>query len=223
MNLNDRSSTDSTRELSVEFYCISIVLPVILARLYSAWFRMTEISPTVVLTPSFQLASCITGCIGLYGLCVQMNLIYKMWGAIQDGHARTTPGKAVGFCFIPLFGFFWMYQVYWGFSKDYNSYIQRHSLSVPRLPQSLFIVYVSLGLISLLSLIPKLIPNAFGGFLDSVNIFVQLWVVSKICDAVNAIAACREVSSPNVPQKKRVDNVALNLNIEQSKQRTPPR
>src|ERR1700681_1097261 len=30
-------------------------------------------------------------------------LIYTMWAAIQDGHVRTTPGRAVGFLFIPIY------------------------------------------------------------------------------------------------------------------------
>ena len=31
---------------------------------------------------------------------------YQAWSAIQDGHARTSPGRAVGFVFIPLFNFY---------------------------------------------------------------------------------------------------------------------
>src|SRR5687767_6774080 len=60
------------------------------------------------------------------------HLYYRAWKAIQDGHARTTPGKAVGFLLIPLFNLYWMFPALWGFSKDYNAYIERHSINVPR-------------------------------------------------------------------------------------------
>jgi hypothetical protein len=42
----------------------------------------------------------------LYGAVVQMMLIYNAWSAINDGQARTTPGKAVGFLLIPLFNIY---------------------------------------------------------------------------------------------------------------------
>ena len=40
---------------------------------------------------------------GIYGGVVNVVLWYKAWAALQDGHARTTPGKAVGLLFIPFF------------------------------------------------------------------------------------------------------------------------
>jgi hypothetical protein len=39
----------------------------------------------------------------LFSLVVLFMFIYRMWASIEDGQARMTPGKAVGFCFIPLF------------------------------------------------------------------------------------------------------------------------
>src|SRR6266852_5492001 len=42
-----------------------------------------------------------------------MSLWYRMWSAIQDGHARTTPGKAVGLMFVPLFNVYWMFVAFW--------------------------------------------------------------------------------------------------------------
>ena len=64
----------------------------------------------------------------LYGAIFMVVLWCKSWAAIQDGHARTTPGKAIGFLFIPLFDFYWVFQAVWGLSKDFNAYLQRNSI-----------------------------------------------------------------------------------------------
>jgi hypothetical protein len=51
-------------------------------------------------------------------------LLYKLWTVIQDGYARTTPGVAVGFCFIPIFNFYWIFVAYHGLGQDLNRYLR---------------------------------------------------------------------------------------------------
>ncbi|MEA5079778.1 MAG: DUF4339 domain-containing protein [Anaerolineaceae bacterium] len=53
-------------------------------------------------------------------------LLYQFWKLVQDGNARTTPGRAVGFLFIPLFNFYWMFIAYWGLAKELKRYISVH-------------------------------------------------------------------------------------------------
>jgi hypothetical protein len=53
-------------------------------------------------------------------------LIYHFWKAIQDGYARTSAGKAVGFLFIPVFFYYWIFVVFYGLSQDLNAFIKRH-------------------------------------------------------------------------------------------------
>lgn len=60
---------------------------------------------------------------------VMMVLLYRFWSLIQDGNARTSPGKAVGFCFIPLFNLYWYYVVYVDLAKDMNRYCQERKIS----------------------------------------------------------------------------------------------
>ena len=38
----------------------------------------------------------------LYAGVVALVLCYKIWNTIQDDYVRTTPGKAIGFLFIPF-------------------------------------------------------------------------------------------------------------------------
>jgi hypothetical protein len=60
-------------------------------------------------------------------------LLYKLWKIVQDGFASTTPGKAVGFMFIPFFNYYWFFRAYWGLAKDENRFIDRHFAGEPGL------------------------------------------------------------------------------------------
>jgi hypothetical protein len=53
-------------------------------------------------------------------------LLYKFWQVVQDGFARTSPAKAVGFLFIPFFNLYWNFPAYFGLAKDLNRYISAH-------------------------------------------------------------------------------------------------
>ena len=123
-----------------------------------------------------------------YGVVVMLVLWYKAWEAIQDGQARTTPGKAVGFLFIPLFNLYWMFQAIHGFAKDYNSYVDRHSLSVPKLPEGMFLAYCILVLAGIIPFLGPLFSLA--------GIGVMIALCAKVCDAVNALPAQAAAPSP---------------------------
>jgi hypothetical protein len=49
-----------------------------------------------------------------------MQVHYKMWTLIPRRLASTTPGKAVGFYFIPLFNFYWCFITFRGLAIDAN-------------------------------------------------------------------------------------------------------
>ncbi|GJM19295.1 MAG: hypothetical protein DHS20C14_15080 [Phycisphaeraceae bacterium] len=58
-------------------------------------------------------------------------LVYRWWRQIQDGFAETSPGKAVGFLFIPMFNYYWIFVAYWGLAKDLDAYTQRYGIEAP--------------------------------------------------------------------------------------------
>ena len=128
----------------------------------------------VVLSLLFATALLVLGAI------VVMVLIHKMWASIQDGHARTTPGRAVGFLFIPFFSLYWIFPAFWGFAKDYNAFTLRHGLKdAPTLSPGLFLAYSLLLLAGVVPLVGVLsVPVAF---------VVGIVMISRICDAVNAV------------------------------------
>jgi len=106
-------------------------------------------------------------------------ILWKMWSSIQDGYARTTPGKAIGFLFIPFFNVYWIFQVWGGFPHDYNNYVDRRGLSVSHLSSGVFTAY---PVLILLTAIP------FLGILAAlVNMFLFVAIICRTCDAVNAL------------------------------------
>lgn len=106
-------------------------------------------------------------------------ILWKMWSSIQDGQARTTPGKAIGFLFIPFFNVYWIFQVWGGFPRDYNNYVDRRGLAVPHLSSGILTTY---PVLILLTAIPFL-----GIVVALVNMFLFASIISRTCDAVNAV------------------------------------
>jgi len=47
-------------------------------------------------------------------------ILNRGWKSVQDGQAQTTPGQAVGYCFIPLFNLYWGFIAYYGLMQEFN-------------------------------------------------------------------------------------------------------
>lgn len=47
-------------------------------------------------------------------------LHYRWWDTLPSGWRRTSPGKAVGLCFIPIVNLFWNFVAYLGLAQDLN-------------------------------------------------------------------------------------------------------
>ncbi|MCL2083615.1 MAG: hypothetical protein FWH04_10370 [Oscillospiraceae bacterium] len=55
-------------------------------------------------------------------------LLYQLWKQIPGDIARTTPGKAVGFCFIPLYNLYWGFVAFAGLGEDMSKALQRYGI-----------------------------------------------------------------------------------------------
>lgn len=101
-------------------------------------------------------------CIGLpaviAGTVLGYILLYRSWLLIQDGNARTTPGMAVGFCFIPFFNLYWIYVAFVGLSKDMNSYCREREIAAPAVSENMALAYYILNLLNLLIIPLSFIP-----------------------------------------------------------------
>jgi hypothetical protein len=99
--------------------------------------------------------------------------LYRAWSCLQPGGlARTTPGKAIGFLFIPFFNLYWMFQSIKGLASDWNRTVSTYGdlKMAPKLSEGVLLLFCIGCLVFPLSLI-MIFP-----------------VMSQICTGVNYFA-----------------------------------
>ncbi len=57
---------------------------------------------------------------GVASLATWLVFHYQLWALIPAEHAETTPGRAVGFLFIPFYNFYWVFQSCVGVARSLN-------------------------------------------------------------------------------------------------------
>lgn len=85
--------------------------------------------------------------------------LHALWKTIQpppravgvEGIARTSPAKAVGFLFIPLFNFYWIFQAWVGLATDTNRTLEARGIAAVPVSRGLAI---TVCVISVLSIVP---------------------------------------------------------------------
>lgn len=101
--------------------------------------------------------------------------IYRMWDVINDGHSRATPGKALGFLFIPFFNIYWGFNVWGGFPTDYNAFVNRYRLNdkVPLLNPTVYQIFPVLILLSGLIITIPVLLIYFAVLLNKSNVAID--------------------------------------------------
>ena len=103
---------------------------------------------------------------------VGMMYLHRAWSCIQPGGlARSTPGKAVGFLFIPFFNLYWMFMAWKGLAEDWNRTVSSYEdlKAAPRLSEGLFLTFCILVFFGL-------------------SVFVMFPVMSQLCRGINFFA-----------------------------------
>lgn len=108
------------------------------------------------------IAGYVIGCI----------LLYRYWYVIQDGKARTSPGKAVGFSFIPFFNLYWMFVAFVGLAKDMNAYCDERNISGPRVSEGMALAFCILGLFGIIPYVG--IVTSIAGTVIGIILYKQL-------------------------------------------------
>jgi hypothetical protein len=127
-----------------------------------------------------------------------IGLFYRAWKTIQDGHARTTPGKALGFSFIPVFNFYWIFVVMAGFASDFNDYLERHDLPGKPLPGWLFWIAAVCWIFGFFT-----VGKPLG------TLLLATLVVTQIIGAVKVVNAANFVIQGPVLAESSVDEAAV--------------
>jgi hypothetical protein len=129
----------------------------------------------------------------LYGLSIWYILLYKAWSVIQDGNASTTPGKAVGFIFIPVYNFYWIFKAWWGFARNYNRYIERYTINTSKLKEGLFLAFCILSICSMVVSLPiPCLQNTYLVYLVELP-FLAIFIITanQTIDAINSLLDLR--------------------------------
>jgi hypothetical protein len=168
-----RSHSSGPQKLPKSFYLWSIGL----GFLFGLIFLVMGIQGFYYEMDTAIIYIVLFGLLILYITVVNMVFLYKIWEAIQDGHARTTPGKAVGFMFIPFFNYYWIFPAYWGFAKDFNQLILRRGLKITPIPEGLFLSYPILVLCTLLI-----------SYIGIVTIIINLCIINAACNKINELS-----------------------------------
>lgn len=191
------------KKIYLGVYVFSLALGLLAGALFIALNVFMSLSDVLYdISPTFYSVVKLLSLLGVIQLLIvyvvyTFALLAKMWGSIQDGYARTPPGKAIGFLFIPIFSIYWIFNVWGGFPTDYNSFVERHRLNVPRLSAGLFVMFPVFVLLSGLSF----------GLTLIINFFLLIAIISKVCDAVNAVADTTPGTSTVEPARTLIPSV----------------
>ncbi len=172
-NGSNRNYSSGPQKLSRSFYLWSVGLGYLggtffLALGLNIYFDGLEIGLTYIIMSILLI---------LYSVVVNMVFLYKIWEAIQDGNVQISPGKAVGFMFIPFFNLYWIFPAYWGFAKELNKYIKRKGLKLTPISEGLFLAYAIFSLCTLLI-----------SYLGIVTMILNLCIINAACNRINELA-----------------------------------
>jgi hypothetical protein len=106
-----------------------------------------------------------------------MILLYKAWAALQDGQTPVSPGKALGFLFIPFFNIYWIFVAFGSWGKHYNAYLDRNGINGPKMSEGLFIAYPVCCIVPIANLAAPILA---------------IIVILKWCEGINTIAGARQ-------------------------------
>ncbi len=88
------------------------------------------------------------------GFALLMAFTYNIWNKLQDGKTEVSPGKAVGYLFIPVCNIFWAIRVWAGYADELNKYLARHKLAPRASKKVTFLLFFATGLQGLMSWTP---------------------------------------------------------------------
>ena len=113
----------------------------------------------------------------LVGYIISLVYLHRAWAMLQPHTPHSTPGRAVGFLFIPFYNLYWTFVAYWRWAQEWNRLVggsARHP-SAPRMNEGLFLTYAIMvivcGLFGVFGLVPYLV--------------FHLITLKGICNAVN--------------------------------------
>jgi hypothetical protein len=181
------------KRVNKAFYIISIFGAWLLGAGLGTWLQFEHLRAAGAVPVDWRLML-LPFALGTYASVVSLVLLYKMWRAIQGGVARATPGEAVGFLFIPFYNIYWIFQAFWGWTKDFNRFTRTHGIRAPHMPEEIALAACVFPLIVLpfqvvlevagLQYVAAFTRLPIGLFSEALMAIV-CW---RACDGLNAVA-----------------------------------
>lgn len=117
--------------------------------------------------------------IGLAGIIAavvfQCLILHKLWSMIPPEKAQTTPGKAVGFLFIPFFNFYWIFVAFLGLAKALNEELRGEAIADKEVSEGLCLTSCILACCSVIPYLGILVGLA--------NMVVTIIAIKQMKDA----------------------------------------
>jgi hypothetical protein len=109
----------------------------------------------------------------IIGGILQYVYLYRAWACLRFGGPRTTPGKAIGFLFIPFFNIYWVFVAIYGLAQDWNRIMSSHPnlQGAPRMSEGMFLAFLICNLVFF-----------------PVGLILCVIVYSQICAGINFMA-----------------------------------
>ncbi|MEM7145229.1 MAG: DUF4339 domain-containing protein [Verrucomicrobiota bacterium] len=153
---------------------------------YIYWFGV-ELAGSEGAPPSGDIMS-VGAAVGIFGGLVLMLIggilslvyLYRAWVLLQPRTSYSTPGKAVGFLFIPFFNLYWYFVAYWRWAQEWNRLVASDAAhpAAPRMTEGLFLAYAILQLAGLVA-----------GALAAIPAIVVFFIIMQgMCKAINYAA-----------------------------------
>ncbi len=181
-------------------FLVLIGLPFALAwMLLAARYATYGLPSTDIELRYWEDALALSACawtVQLPGVVAWMVLIHRMWSALPPAVARTTPGMAVGLCFVPLFNLYWVFVALLGWAQDANTVTQPALRIRTGWFAALPAVIVASGLAMVIA------PDA-GLLVSLVRLVVTLAVVNEACNAIDVLGGHR----PQPPPRPKAEAV----------------
>ena len=174
--------------MSKPFYMLSFLGVIIFPVIFGIIFRALGMNIEEYRRP-------LMAAVLVYMVIIYLVFVWRIWTALQDGSARTTPLKASLFLLIPIFNIYWVFEAFPGFVDEYRAYTERNGFSVPRLEKGFFVVY---GLLFALSMLTFIIP--FLNMMVFMAMYISLLIV--VWQAVNAVNALADEVEKKVPMSR---------------------
>ena len=119
-------------------------------------------------------------------MIVYLIVLAKMWGSIQDGQTPISVGKAIGFLFIPIFNYYWLFRAWGGFPKEYQNYSDRYGLNLSAPSRFAFFAYPIFQIITFLGLFifPRVGSMLFADPMTAIIVASLVWLISVFVQTI---------------------------------------